>query len=153
MFNTLLFLIAALICEIAGTLCGFGSSVFFVPVARFFFSFNLVLGITGILHVFSNTSKIFLFYKHVNYRLLFQYGLPSIFFVIGGAYLTTIVSLEWIQLTLGIFLILLSSFLLFFTGIKIPANRTNTFFSGALYSRVQWHWWSHQRNQHGSVWT
>ena len=53
------FTVIALICEIIGTVGGFGSSVFFVPVAQFFFSLKIVLGLTAILHVFSNLSKIF----------------------------------------------------------------------------------------------
>lgn len=132
MFQTLVFLILALLCEIAGTIGGFGSSVFFVPVAQFFFSFHIVLGITGILHVFSNTSKLMLFYKHVNYRLLFYYGIPSILFVVAGAYLTTMVDLIWAQLTLGIFLIAFSCLLLFATNFTLPASNSNAVVSGSL---------------------
>ncbi|MFI5221507.1 MAG: TSUP family transporter [Bacteroidia bacterium] len=103
MLRDLIFLLAALLCEILGTIGGFGSSVFFVPVAQFFYSFQFVLGITGIFHVFSNASKLILFGKHVNYRLLFFYGIPSVGFVIFGAYLITIVSFEWAAFSLGIF--------------------------------------------------
>ena len=38
--RTLLFLALALLAEIAGTLGGFGSSVFFVPIANMFFDFE-----------------------------------------------------------------------------------------------------------------
>lgn len=132
MFRDLIFLLSALLCEILGTVGGFGSSVFFVPVAQFFYSFQFVLGITGILHVFSNISKLILFGKHVNYRLLFFYGIPSVGFVIFGAYLTTIVSFDWAAFTLGIFLILFSLMLLFFPNIKLPASKTNALLSGSL---------------------
>lgn len=132
MAATIFFLISALICEVLGTIGGFGSSVFFVPVAQFFFSFNLVLGITGILHVFSNISKLYLFRNKVNYKLMFYYGIPSISFVIAGAYLSTVLSFNWAQLTLAIFLICFSVILLWFPSIKIPATNTNAVVSGSL---------------------
>lgn len=132
MYKDIFFLLSALLCEILGTIGGFGSSVFFVPVAQFFYSFNIVLGITGILHVFSNISKLYLFGKSVNYRLLFFYGIPSVGFVVLGAYLTTLVSFEWAQFSLGIFLVLFSLLLLFFPTLKLPANKTNAFVSGSL---------------------
>ena len=132
MLRDLIFLLSALICEILGTIGGFGSSVFFVPVAQFFYSFQFVLGITGILHVFSNISKLILFGKHVNYRLLFFYGIPSVGFVVLGAYLTTIVSFNWAEITLGAFLVVFSLILLLFPNILLPPNKTNALISGSL---------------------
>lgn len=130
--STIFFLLLALLCEVLGTVGGFGSSVFFVPVAQFFFSFNVVLGITGILHVFSNISKLYLFRNKVNYKLLFFYGIPSVGFVIAGAYLSTLVAFGWAQLTLAVFLILFSLVLLWFPSIKLPANHTNAVVSGSF---------------------
>jgi uncharacterized membrane protein YfcA len=85
-----------------------------VPVAQFFYSFQLVLGITALLHVFSNISKIILFGKHINYTLLLNYGLPGIITVTVGAYLTTQVKLEYAQLSLGVSLVLFSLALLYY---------------------------------------
>jgi hypothetical protein len=42
------FIIFALLVEIPGTVGGFGSSVFFVPIANFFFDFNSVLAIMAL---------------------------------------------------------------------------------------------------------
>ena len=50
---TLLFFLTALLSEIVGTVAGFGSSVFFVPMAGFFFDFHQVTALTSILHVFT----------------------------------------------------------------------------------------------------
>jgi uncharacterized membrane protein YfcA len=60
-----LFLLLALLAEIIGTVGGFGSSVFFVPVANFYFDFQTVLGITALFHVASNLSKIAMFRKEL----------------------------------------------------------------------------------------
>jgi uncharacterized membrane protein YfcA len=82
---TLLFFLTALLSEIVGTVAAFGSSVFFVPLASFFFDFHQVLALTSILHVFSNAAKLVLFGKHVRVRLLLLLGIPSVVAVIAGA--------------------------------------------------------------------
>ena len=58
-----IFIILSLIAEVLGTIGGFGSSVFFVPIANFFFDFQSVLGITALYHLSSNVSKIAFFKK------------------------------------------------------------------------------------------
>jgi len=67
-----LFLLLALIAEILGTIGGFGSSVFFVPLANFYFDFETVLGLTAVFHVFSNLSKIAQFRKGLDKKLIGQ---------------------------------------------------------------------------------
>jgi hypothetical protein len=59
MFVSVFFLIA-LFSEIVGAVVGFGSSVFFVPLAGLFFDFHTVLALTSILYVFSNAAKLVL---------------------------------------------------------------------------------------------
>lgn len=61
--SIIVFGILALLAEIIGTIGGFGSSLFFVPIAQFFFDTKTVLGLTAVFHVFSNSSKLFLFIK------------------------------------------------------------------------------------------
>src|ERR1043166_5335975 len=92
---TILFLLIALLSEVVGTVAGFGSSVFFVPLASFFFDFHQVLALTSILHVFSNAAKLVLFGKHVRLRLLLLLGVPSIVGVILGAFLSTRLTLKF----------------------------------------------------------
>ena len=82
------FLLLALAAEIIGTIGGFGSSVFFVPLGNFYFDFHSVLGLTAIFHLSSNLSKIFLFKKGLNKRLLFYIGIPSVIFVVIGGILS-----------------------------------------------------------------
>lgn len=78
------FILLALIAEIVGTIAGFGSSVFFVPISNFYFDFQSVLGLTAIFHLSSNLSKIVLFKKGLNKRLLITIGIPSVIFVVIG---------------------------------------------------------------------
>ena len=58
-----LFLFLALIAEVLGTIGGFGSSLFFIPIASYFLDFQSALGITALFHLSSNLSKLGLFRK------------------------------------------------------------------------------------------
>lgn len=127
-----LFFLCALICEILGTLGGFGSSVIFVPVANFFYSASLVLSLTSILHVFSNTAKVWLFWKTIDRRLFLLYGIPSLLFTIIGAFLTKAYSFVYIEWFLAIFLIVFSALFLLFPQIKLRASKANALISGGF---------------------
>lgn len=47
----------ALLAEVLGTFGGFGSSLFFVPIAGYFLDFHSVPGVTALFHVLSNITK------------------------------------------------------------------------------------------------
>ncbi|MFN8699128.1 MAG: sulfite exporter TauE/SafE family protein [Flavobacteriales bacterium] len=128
----ILFALFALICEIIGTVGGFGSSILFVPLASLVLPRGLVLGLTSILHVFSNLSKIFFFYKHINRRILLLFGIPSVLFTIVGAWITTSIGEESAQWLLGIFLVVFSLLFLLFPALIIPANKINAIAGGSL---------------------
>ena len=126
------FIFLAIIAEIIGTVGGFGSSLFFVPLAQFFFDIKTVLGITAIFHVFSNIVKLILFRKTIDWKLSLHYGIPSVIFVLLGAWLTTIFSFRFDQITLGLFLIFFSSLLLYKPDLKLAANPTSSIAGGSI---------------------
>lgn len=101
----ILFFLLSFIAEVLGTLGGFGSSVLFVPIAALFLDFHSVLGITAIFHLSSNASKIYLFNKGIDKKLIFRFGIPSILAVIAGALLSQFISSRYLELYLGFFLI------------------------------------------------
>jgi hypothetical protein len=127
-----LFLLIAFFSEVVGTVAGFGSSVFFVPLAGFFFGFHEVLALTSILHVFSNTAKLLLFRQHVQWRLLLLLGVPGIVFVILGAFLSRQVEFKFTELILGLFLILFSLPLLLRPATKLTPNALNAISCGGM---------------------
>jgi uncharacterized membrane protein YfcA len=131
MFSLLLFFILALISEIIGTIGGFGSSVFFVPVAEFFFDFKTVLMLTAIFHDFSNTSKLILFRKHIDYKLLLLFGIPSTVFVILGAYMSSILHYKYNELILGVFLIAFSVFIFLKPSFRLSASKPSSIIGGS----------------------
>ena len=127
---TVLFFLIALLSEVVGTVAGFGSSVFFVPLAGFFFDFHQVLALTSILHVFSNAAKLVFFGKDVRFGLLLLLGIPSVAGVIIGAYLSTRLTFKFDELILGLFLISFSLFLLRNPNARISATKFNAISAG-----------------------
>jgi len=127
-----LFLLLALVAEIMGTIGGFGSSVFFVPIANFYFDFYSVLGLTALFHLSSNISKIFLFRKGLNKALLFYIGLPSVVFVILGGVLSKHLESKILEMALGLFLVVFSLLFLIKKNLMLPAKRKPAFIGGAL---------------------
>lgn len=126
------FLLLALAAEIIGTVGGFGSSVFFVPIGNFYFDFYSVLGMTAIFHLSSNLSKIFLFKKGLDKSLLIYLGIPSVIFVIAGGFLSRYLESEYLELILGIFLVLMSLLFLIKKELVIPAGKPQSIGGGVL---------------------
>ena len=127
-----LFLVLALIAEIVGTIGGFGSSVFFVPLANFFFDFQTVLGLTALFHVFSNISKIALFRKGLDKKLLLSIGIPSVIFVIIGGILTQFLDNKILEIVLAVFLIAFSLLFLIKKELVVKPTSKSTFVGGSL---------------------
>jgi uncharacterized membrane protein YfcA len=126
------FLLLALLAEILGTVGGFGSSVFFVPLGNFYFSFYTVLGLTAIFHLSSNLSKIVLFKKGLYKPLLINIGIPSVIFVILGGLLSKYFQSYYLEIFLGLFLIILSSVFLYKKNLVVTPNKKNSVLGGAL---------------------
>ena len=129
---SLSFLLLALIAEVIGTVGGFGSSVFFVPIANFYFDFETVLGLTAMFHVASNLSKIALFRKGLNKRLILYLGVPAVVFVVIGGVLAKYVNKEYLELGLGIFLILMSLLFLIKKDLVIKDGNAQAAVGGTL---------------------
>ncbi len=130
--SLVLFYILAFISEIIGTVGGFGSSVFLIPLGGFFFDFQTVLAVTAVMHVFSNISKLVMFYKGINWRLMLLIGLPAVIFVLLGSWLSTILYLKYAELVLGIFLIAFSIFFFWKPDFKIEPTKPNAIYGGTV---------------------
>ena len=127
-----IFLLLALIAEIIGTIGGFGSSVFFVPLGNFYFDFYSVLGLTALFHLSSNLSKIFLFKKGLDKKLLLSIGIPSVVFVTIGGLLSKFLNSDILEIVLGIFLIGFSSLFLIKRKVTISPNKKNAIIGGSF---------------------
>ena len=127
-----IFLLLAFFAEVIGTIGGFGSSVFFVPIGNFYFDFYSVLGLTAIFHLSSNLSKIVLFKKGLNKQLILNIGLPSVIFVIVGGLLSKYINSFLLEIVLGLFLIGFSLLFLIKTDLEFAPNRKNAIFGGVF---------------------
>lgn len=132
MEHPVLFLLLALIAEILGTIGGFGSSLFFIPIASYFIDFQSALGITALFHLSSNISKLSLFRTGINKKLIYQIGIPSVIFVFIGAYLSKFVATDLLKNALSVFLISLSVLLLLNENINWKINLKNNLIGGAV---------------------
>ncbi len=112
-FHDLALVFSAFVSEILGTLSGFGSSTFFVPIALQFESFQLVLALTALLHCFGNLFKMFLFRKDFLWAHFFQLAIPSVLMTGVGALMTVTFNTDLMTQILGAFLILFSIYSLF----------------------------------------
>ena len=128
----ILFFILALLAEILGTIGGFGSSLFFVSLAQFFFNFKTVLALTGLLHVFSNVAKVIFFRKSIDWKLVLWLGVSSTLLAIGGSYLTTLVDLQYAHLVLGIFLVGFSVFFFLKPDFTFSPTLKNSIVGGSV---------------------
>lgn len=129
---SLSFLFFALVAEVVGTIGGFGSSVFFVPIANFYFDFETVLGLTAMFHVASNLSKIAQFRKGLNKRLILYLGIPAVLFVIVGGLLAKYVNKDYLELGLGVFLVVLSLLFLIKKDLVIKDGNAEAIAGGTL---------------------
>lgn len=126
------FIILAILSEILGTVGGFGSSVYFVPVANFFLDFQSVLGITALFHLSSNISKIAFFKKGFDKKIVLNLGVPAIIFVSIGAYFSKYFDPKVLTYILGFFLIGLSLLFLLFKQLRARPTKRNAIFGGSL---------------------
>jgi len=126
------FLLFSLIAEVLGTVGGFGSSVFFVPIASLYLDFHSVLGITAIFHLSSNISKIALFRKGIDKKLLINFGIPAVVFVIAGSFTTNYIDSKYLEIALAVFLIVLSLVFIVFRNLVVKPTKTNSFVGGGL---------------------
>jgi len=131
--NLPLFILLALLAEILGTVGGFGSSLFFVPIASYFLDFHSVLGITALFHVSSNLSKIAFFRKGFEKKLLISIGIPAVSFVIVGAFLSKFIDTKILEFSLAIFLIVVSLILLIFKNFELKPTLSNSI-GGGIFS-------------------
>jgi uncharacterized membrane protein YfcA len=130
--NLPLFILLALLAEVLGTVGGFGSSLFFVPIASYFLDFYSVLGITALFHVSSNITKIAFFKKGFDKKLVLSIGIPAVVFVIAGAFLSKFIEAKILEISLAVFLIVVSLTLLIFKNLTVKPTLTNSISGGVL---------------------
>lgn len=126
------FVLLALVSEILGTIGGFGSSLFFVPIAGYFLDFHSVLGITALFHITSNLSKIYFFRQGFDKKLILLLGIPAVVLVIIGAWISQFLPVSVLEIILSAFLIVLSLTFLIFKNMRLNPTTANAVGGGVL---------------------
>lgn len=126
------FLLLALLAEVLGTVGGFGSSLFFVPIATYFFDFHTALGITAVFHVLSNLTKITLFREGVDRSIIIKIGVPAVIGVIIGAFAGKYIRTDILELALALFLVATSVVFLSFQQINVEPSTQKSIWGGAF---------------------
>ena len=126
------FILLALLAEILGTVGGFGSSIFFIPIAAYFLDFHSVLGITALFHVSSNITKIARFRNGFDKSLVIYLGIPAVISVLIGAYFSKFIVSNGLEVALSIFLIVTSLVFLIVKSISIKPSKKNSVIGGIL---------------------
>jgi uncharacterized protein len=130
--STVLFFLLAFLSEVIGTISGFGSSVFFVPLAGMLFDFKTTLALTGILHIFSTSAQVYMFRKEINWILMIKIGIPSVAMVLLGAYLNETLEIKFAQLGMGLFLMAFAIAFFIKKDLKFMPTNFNAITGGAV---------------------
>ncbi len=127
-----LFLLAAYVAAVIATVAGFGSSTILIPVAMFFMDLKMAVFLVACFHLFNNVFKIRLFFKKIDFKLFWLFGIPSIIFVFLGAQCIMILLVEFLKRIVAIFLILFTGISFLKPRIKTGQNPVNAVFGGGL---------------------
>ncbi len=68
---------------------GFGLGTILMPVFGLFFPIDLAIVLTAIVHFSNNLIKLGFYYKHISWKIIVSFGIPSIIASLVGAYLLT----------------------------------------------------------------
>jgi uncharacterized membrane protein YfcA len=82
-------------------------------------------------HLFNNVFKVRLFWEKIDFRTFLLFGIPSIIFAFGGAYLISVISVNAIMTAVAIFLIVFSLLSLLNPKFALKKTRTNAVVGGS----------------------
>ncbi|EKF85721.1 sulfite exporter TauE/SafE family protein [Methanobacterium formicicum] len=133
----LLFLFAAFISIVIGTVAGFGTSTIFLPIALIFVDFKSALVLVAITHLSGSIGATTFFRHGLDKRLILLFGIPSVILTVLGAYIVIYIPQNILTTFLGIFLLLFSIYSLKHPNFKVKAGQLNTIIGGSLSGFLQ----------------
>lgn len=127
-----LFLAWAFFSEVVGTMAGFGAATVLTPVAAHFMDMRTAVAVVAFFHIFGNASRVHLFWKDVNWRLFFRFGLAGILFSVLGAWLSSRISSDGLKAVFGAFLVTYSLASLAGARWTLPSRPATAAWGGVL---------------------
>jgi len=111
---------------LAGTI-GMGGGVIFVGILASFIDIAYVIPLHAALMVISNASRIVLFFKHINWRIVGFYALGLLPGSLAGIYIFRLLPKDLIKLMIGVFIIV---------AVITPLNPSKTSIGDKVFSLV-----------------
>ena len=65
---------------------GFGLGTLLMPVFGIFFPIEIAIALTAIVHFSNNLIKLGFYYRHIDWRIIVRFGIPSVIAAFVGAY-------------------------------------------------------------------
>lgn len=98
--------LASFLSWFTSTLAAAGSPLLLIPLVNLLLGSSAVAPVITIGMLLGNSQRIFLFWSDINWKITLWYLPGAILGAILGAYLFTQMNIEWLQLVIGLFLIL-----------------------------------------------
>jgi len=135
-WQLILLALLTFIASAIGTLTGFGTSSFMVPVLVLFFPPLETLLFVGTIHFFGDVWKMLLFKSGIKWRLILLFGIPGIVFSWIGSSLVLNVNSEVLTGIIGLILIAYTLFLFATPTFKIPERTETAIVGGSFYGLI-----------------
>ncbi len=98
-----LIILIAFVASFMTFMSGFGLGTLLLPAFALYFPIHIAIAMTAIVHLMNNIFKSFLMKKHVDWKVVLIFGIPSmIFAVIGASLLNALIDFD-IQYTYSLF--------------------------------------------------
>jgi uncharacterized protein len=126
------FLAWAFFSEVVGTMAGFGAATVLTPVAAHFMDMRTAVAVVAFFHICGNASRVHLFWRNVDWGLFARFGVASVLFTLGGAWLSGRMPSEALRAVFGGFLVVYAGLSLLGARLSLPARPATAAWGGVL---------------------
>lgn len=113
-------------------MAGFGAATVMTPVAAHFMDMRTAVAVVAFFHICGNASRVALFWRHVDWGLFARFGLASVFFALGGAWLSGRIPSAALRAVFGFFLTAYALLRLSGRALSLPARPATAAWGGVL---------------------
>jgi len=129
--NMIIFVIAAFVAQIFGTITGFGAATVLTPAASFIMDIKTAIFVVAVFHLIANLSRIGFFIKLIDKKIFLEFGLASLLFTVTGAAFSNRLNASTIKVIFGVFLLTYIFFSLAVPRFSIKPTRLASFLGGS----------------------
>ncbi len=127
-----LLILAAFSAIFSGTF-GFGAGLIFIPIGALFLPLKEVIALASVFYIFLNISKLFLYWKHVEWKIVLPFLLGSAPFIVLGSFMLLGIDDFLLEKLMGVMILLYIVFKKFGKEKKFKLNSAGITAGGALY--------------------